>query len=74
MKYLSKGRQATNEMNKLAYRLLDEAASLSHTKAMELIGKFLNTIFYLFWRFLNESQLHFFQSAKQKNRVLIALR
>jgi hypothetical protein len=40
MKFLSKGRQATNEMNKIAYRWLDEAANLNHTKSMELIGRY----------------------------------
>jgi hypothetical protein len=39
MKYLSKDRQTSKEAKKTAYRWLDEAAHLNHTKAMEIMGK-----------------------------------
>lgn len=38
MRFLDKGRAASNEAKRAAYRLLDEAAQLKHKDAMKLIG------------------------------------
>lgn len=44
MRFLDKGRSASSEAKKAAYRLLDEASQLKHKEAMKLIGISLSLI------------------------------
>uniref|UniRef100_A0A9J2PI58 Uncharacterized protein n=1 Tax=Ascaris lumbricoides TaxID=6252 RepID=A0A9J2PI58_ASCLU len=42
MRFLDKGRSASNEAKKAAYRLLDEAAQLKHKESMKLMGNMVS--------------------------------
>lgn len=44
MRFLDKGRSASNEAKKAAYRLLDEAAQLKHKESMKLMGNMVSNV------------------------------